>query len=136
MEWLIGYLVSVIVVPTLFGAFTIDGSNKLIVEDSVEVFSFAGLCLIWPITLSFIAVQGAMKVREEYVEDKIERLLSRNNLRTYKEFDRDALIKASERDLKYLLKKARKNKTNLEPTHIHMLREELMNRNAERNLMS
>ena len=134
--WIIAYLASIIVVPTIIGLLTVDSRNKIILEEGPECLAFAALLVIWPITFSVKLIMLARQAYKDAVESNASEMIGKHHIRKDRPIDREYIVGVPESDLRYLLKISRKKIWDIGNANVMVIREELMNRNAEKELMS
>jgi hypothetical protein len=138
MEWVIAYLVSIILAATFYGLIVTNRSHEsrtIKLSHAEEVIQALGFCLIWPISMT---IRSIITVRADYKKECIERaenLISKYSFNSNSKHDRSFILNVPEPDLKFMLKTHRKKLFKLEATVVDMIREELLNRNMERNLL-
>lgn len=132
MGWFIAYLVSVIVVPTIYMAISTSLAGEQFKAKGEEFLLALMLCLIWPITFSVDVYDKVTKARKESTRLKVEEL----SRKIYENrHDRTFMVDIPEGELKYLARMYRKKKTELNASQFEMIREELMHRLTEKHLL-
>lgn len=136
MEWIIAYLASVIVVANII-ALVITGrrgdNDKVVIYRDMDIL-FANIhCLFWPIVLPYIGVTNFIQARKKHVTETAKSILG--NYPFGNRDDQSFILNVPEWKLKYLLKAYRKKLVEIPTPHVEMIRQELMSRNMERNLL-
>lgn len=101
-------------------------------EDAIAMCIFM---LCWIIAVPTIGTLIYMRSRKDRIQDKCSNIVSKYNLEKMSPHDRSAMIEIPENELKYILKWHRKKVNSLNKTTLEMVRDELMHRNAERELL-
>jgi hypothetical protein len=135
MDWVIAYLVSMFVVPGAYALIFLDmrGDNEIKLRYTTDLFELMGVVLFWPISLTYLTYNYLHKKHKEAVAEKAGGIIARyiHNDRN----DRTALVNITESDLKLVLKAHRKKYLTLSNNQTELVRDELLNRNMERNLL-
>lgn len=100
-------------------------------EDMVQAFFFVAL---WPITIPYTAIYFFFRMYKKDVMDRASRLLNDYSIGKGG-FDRSEMIEIPEGELKNLLRAFRKKWIKLNNHQVDIIRNELLNRNMERNLL-
>jgi len=82
--------------------------------------------------VTYVTFRDLLQTRHE---EKYNNIMYSNRIEQISEHDRSAMIDIPEADLKFLLKHYRKSRKGLSKKAAELVRDELMNRNAERNLL-
>lgn len=136
MGWLVAYLVSILVVPTIVAAIMVnDGPTSFDMNNSGDVFSSWAICVFWPISFVVLLIVGFMEARKNYYTKHSTETMRKYNIDAISTQDRSGILVVPEAELKFLLKACRKNHIKLTPKTIEIVRDELMHRNAEKNLL-
>lgn len=136
MEWIIAYLASVIVVPFFFAIFWCDrNENKVEINGGDSAGNVLGFCLLWFIFVPTIVIQKIRSTRKEYYINTAKSILRDHHIDRMSYHDRSDLTVVPEWALKFLLKNFRKKRIELDTKTVEIVREELMNRNAEKHLL-
>jgi hypothetical protein len=135
MGWFLAYLISVIVVPAVFAMFYCDhADNEVKINNVDSVLSILGFSIAWPITITMIVFDLSRTKYKTYFINKGRDLLRNYNLERISVHDRTDMISIPEEHLKFLLKNYRKKRITLDRKVVELIRDELMNRTAERSL--
>jgi len=129
------YLISVIMLPTIYAACIVNGKeDKVVLDNSEIVWITWAFCVFWFLTIPMDLHTRFEKWHKKELTDKAE-----NIVRTYiQKRDRDGnntVITVSEKNLKIILKAYRKKYISLDSGTVEMVRNELLHRNMERNLL-
>ncbi len=138
MEWFIAYLLSVILIPTISAmVFTTgrDSKSEIILREPPDVLGAVGWCLAWPICLPIGIFNGVKKARTEKLTTEANRVMRDYYINEMNVQDRTRLLAVPEHKLKHLFKAYRSKLIALNAAQAEMIREELLNRNMERNLL-
>lgn len=136
MGWLIVYLISIIVVPLIYGGLTLNyNDNKIVLSNGESCFGLAVVMVLWPLFIPHDAITRSMKAYRNHVKEKLEKLCSQHATFDKDGFDRERMVTAPEADIKYMLWAYRKKYFKLEAKAVEILRDELLHRNMERNLL-
>jgi hypothetical protein len=133
MEWIIAYLISVIVVPIVYAAVVAECSREMFsISDSETAFMAFIMSVVWPLAL-MMDITVKWKVRHQYsIKCRISEV--GEAIKHIDTHDRTALVSMSESDLKFIAKMYRKNQANLTTAQFEMVRDELVNRMTEKAL--
>ena len=136
MEWFIAYLISVIVVSNLITV-VIHGrrgdNDKVHINNGEQLFLVNLFCLFWFITLPIYGFRCAARARREAITEKAKSILRSYSFTST--HDRSFILEVPEWQLKYIFRAYRNKLVELNAPTIEMIREELMSRNMERNLL-
>jgi len=135
MIWVVVYLISVILLATTIGLIlTCEEKEHVEIDDPKKILKFAACCMGWPLVIVSIPYFIVREYREHGKKKEANRLykvlkmVTGDNART-------EIISADEHTLKSLLKNARKGQMTLSDAQIEIVRNELLTRNMERNLI-
>jgi hypothetical protein len=138
MGWMIAaiYLGACLVAPFVFALFWVNGCDeKIEMNNGERVFEAFIFCLFWPLSITMITLERVQVSRKRKITDDAKSIISRHNMERISQHDRSGMILIPENDLKFLLKYHRKDYFDLNKQLLEMVRDELMNREAERNLL-
>jgi hypothetical protein len=136
MGWVIAYLACAIVVTAFWAALWCDRSdNQIRILCPEDAFMALFFCLVWPLSITITTFNSCMKSYKQHCKDEGERTLSRYNISYMRNGDKGAITLIPEGDLKALLRAHRKRHIELGAIQIEIIREELLQRNMERNLL-
>ena len=137
MGWFIAYLISVITVPTVFMSLWCQRSNSKGTELSQphEFFGAMLFCLLWPVVISILVFDAIKDARKNYYVNTSTEILRKHNIDATSLHDRSNILTIPEGELKFLLKNYRKNRIRLDKKAVQLIRDELMHRTAERDLL-
>jgi hypothetical protein len=129
------YLGTVVVAPFIFGLATINETTRteVHIRDHEDLISFLAFCLFWPIGIAAITYQAS--------RDALKESLKHGATETLEQIGRNDrsgscnIVNIAEADLKVVLKAHRKKFINLSNAQVDMIRNELLNRNMERDLL-
>ena len=137
MSWFVLYAISIVIVPVVFAAAWCnrsEDSHCFTIEGGEAAVGLALFCLFWPIFISVtLGRHCAVKNKEARRERKME-IMRRWRLDGIIH-DRSEVINTPEADLKFLLKNYRRGRIELDRKTAEIIRDELLNRNMERNLL-
>lgn len=135
MGWIIAYLVSLVLIPIVIISVSIkeDESFK-IPNGKIWRRALAGW-LFWPIFIAIVCPYIGIK---EHINGKLKEAANEVKYRTKlsdNKFDRSDIVVIAEQDLKLLLRAYRKKLIELSNPQVEIIRDELMHRTAENQLL-
>jgi hypothetical protein len=139
MNWITYYLISSFVAPALYVAIITDPSDSkthVKIDERGDGFAYMLLCLVWPIAFLILGWDKIDRGRKALIRDAAQEIVSEHDLEDghiYKGLN--VFVSFAEKDLKTLIKAYRLGVLDLEVNRIEAIREELLRRNMERNLL-
>jgi hypothetical protein len=100
-----------------------------------EFFGVAVWCLLWPISITVVLWAKASESYRDYIVHKGSNIMSKYDMSKINVNDRSGMLTIPEGDLKFLLRHYRKGTLKLEKYVVELIRDELMHRTAERDLL-
>lgn len=131
------YSISCMIVPSIFWAVWLinNFAEKITLHNGEDIFGVFITTLFWPIALPGISITVWYERRGIRVKDRAKSIVSMRNMERMSLHDRSAMIDIPEKELKFLLKYYRKNMIELNKGLAELVRDELMNRTAEKELL-
>ncbi len=144
MSWFTVYLVTCLVIPTIYGMASIEEHDKdthVTIKHPVESIAVGLFALLWPIAIPLDIVS---RIKENFKKNTTSRakdilgeygFSDRGERSRNRDGDLSFLVNMSESDLKTVMLAYRRKWISLSSQNFEMIRNELMNRNAERDLL-
>jgi hypothetical protein len=110
-------------------------TEKLQLHNGEDITGAFLTTLFWPIALPAISIMTWYDRRAGRVKDRAKSIIGMRNMERMSLHDRSAMIEIPEHELKFLLKYYRKGMIELNKGLAELVRDELMNRNAEKELL-
>jgi hypothetical protein len=138
MGWFIAYLCCAFIIPTIIGELLVanEEAGELDFKNTGDVMCCAMACLLWPATLigvSYTYGSKFYKKRKRAHKEHLANLVE--SLRSNRSVDRSELVSSDESKLKTILKAYRKEQVLIDTVIVEAIRDELLRRNMERNLL-
>lgn len=127
------YFTSCLIAPMLFFMFYCDRSDKIVLDSTSAAFRFFVILAFWP---AAALISLCVHIFDRYKERAKQKIQDLKYKYDYNGITREYAVGIPEKDLKMALTLYRKNTLSLKSEAIQIIREELMNRNAEKELMS
>jgi hypothetical protein len=134
MGWIIVYLVCCLFIPALYVSMSVAHDNKVEMRCGEDVWAALFFCLFWPLAILLSIYARLAKSYRESMRSSAENVIH-TYIKKANRDDRASIIAAPEHCLKLVLRAYRKKYIKLETMHAEMIREELLHRNMERNLL-
>jgi len=128
------YFILMIVVNFIYGINTIS-QRSLHLENQEDIIGYTIGLVLWPITYILIGSKAIYQANRQRIKDNAQRVINRHGISVRQPLTREQVVSIDESDLKYLMFAFRKSLVELDNSCVIIIREELMNRNAEKNLM-
>jgi hypothetical protein len=113
----------------------LPGDNKVTLYNGEDVMGFFLFMLLWPLTVPTSGIMHYLKIRKTHILEKGKNIIDRRNMERISVHDRSSLIEIPEQELKFLLKWHREGYLSYSKQILEMVRDELMHRSAERDLL-
>lgn len=131
--WALTYL-SGTAVWSVFVACMQVKDSEVHLKDKGDVITAIVICFGWPLIIPAIPIVATAMHLENKLRGRAYKVINENKL-TDNKTDRSPYVTVSEKDLKTVLKAFRKKLIELKAGQVEIIREELVNRNMERNLL-
>jgi len=135
MGWIIAYLASLVLIPIVVISFAINEDSNIRIKNGTMWRRVLIAWLLWPgfllVACPYLEIKKHLeeKLREAAMEVKYRIKLDGNK------HDRSDIVIIAEKDLKLLLKAFRKKLVELDKNQVEIIRDELMHRTAENQLL-
>jgi len=131
------YFIASLIASAIFLAIAVNRPSfgKLSINNEEEVLVSLLFVIFWPLSIPGVSIAVYASGRAERIKEKGRNIINRYNMERMSPHDRTAMIEIPESDLKFLLKWRREKYLDYPKQILELVRDELMHRNAERDLL-